>query len=203
MARKGGTGSLLPLELDGEGAAPLFQRLYLEMRRAVLEGRLRPGVRLPATRSLARELGVSRNTVLTAYDQLASEGFLELRHRSGAFVAVNLPIASQPPAAIEAPIKVPAPRLGRRGSWVLAAGPVGTGNRSSAKWPGCFAIAMPDVASFPFALWARLLARTWRRPAARCRSAAIRVVIRTCAPPSRTILARRAASAATPIMCWW
>ena len=50
MARKGGTGSLLSLELDGEGESPLFQRLYRQLRQGVLEGRVRPGARLPATR---------------------------------------------------------------------------------------------------------------------------------------------------------
>ena len=98
MARKSGIGTLLSFDLEREDAAPpLFQRLYLQLRQAVLEGRLRPGARLPATRFLARELGISRNTVLSAYDQLASEGFLELRHRSGVFVAEDLPIAAPLP----------------------------------------------------------------------------------------------------------
>ena len=68
MPRKSGIGTLLSfdLERDGSTAAPLFQQLYRQLRQAVLEGRLRPGVRLPATRFLARELGLSRNTVLTA-----------------------------------------------------------------------------------------------------------------------------------------
>ncbi|WP_119303649.1 MocR-like pyridoxine biosynthesis transcription factor PdxR [Dongia deserti] len=161
MARKAGTGSLLPLELDGDSASPLFQRLYRQLRQAVLEGRLKPGARLPATRVLADELGLSRNTVLAAYDQLASEGFLELRHRSGVFVAEDLPIARQDPQP--AP---PQPELGIRARDAASAGPVGADRRGGPRWPSCFATGVPDVSQFPFDLWTRLLARSWRRPAA-------------------------------------
>ena len=121
MARKSGIGTLLGFDLEREGPTPLFQQLYWQLRQAVLEGRLRPGARLPATRFLACELGLSRNTVLTAYDQLASEGFLELRHRSGVFVAEDLPIAE--PVALESPA-TPAPRIGRRGQATLGSRPV-------------------------------------------------------------------------------
>ncbi len=169
MARKSGIGTLLSFDLERAGPTPLFQQLYRQLRQAVLEGRLRPGVRLPATRFLARELGLSRNTVLTAYDQLASEGFLELRHRSGVFVAEDLPIAE--PVAVATP-PTPAPRIGKRGQATIGSRPVtdprvAPGAAPDAKrWPGCFASALPDVSSFPFDLWARLLARHWRRPSA-------------------------------------
>ena len=165
MARKSGIGTLLSFDLERDGPTPLFQQLYRQLRQAVLEGRVRPGVRLPATRFLARELGLSRNTVLTAYEQLASEGFLDLRHRSGVFVAEDLPIVE--PVAVEAP-PTPAPRIGKRGEATIGSRPV-VDPRSAhggERWPGCFASALPDVASFPFDLWARLLARTWRRPSA-------------------------------------
>ncbi len=165
MSRKSGLGTLLSFDLERAGPTPMFQQLYRQLRQAVLEGRVRPGVRLPATRYLARELGLSRNTVLTAYEQLASEGFLELRHRSGVFVAEDLPIAE----AVAVPSSpAPAPRIGKRGAATVGARPV-VDPRSAhggERWPGCFASALPDVASFPFDLWARLLARTWRRPAA-------------------------------------
>ncbi len=166
MARKAGTGSLLPLALDGEGEAPLFQRLYRQLRQAVLDGRLRPGARLPATRALAEELGISRNTVLTAYDQLASEGFLALRHRSGVFVAEDLPTTREPQQATP-PAAPQRPRLGLRARDAASAGPIAANRRDSALWPGCFATGVPDVSLFPFDLWARLLARAWRRPDAR------------------------------------
>jgi GntR family transcriptional regulator/MocR family aminotransferase len=166
MARKSGIGTLLSFDVEREELAPpLFQRLYLQLRQAVLEGRLRPGARLPATRFLARELGISRNTVLSAYDQLASEGFLELRHRSGVFVAEDLPIAAPMPAARPQP-PARAPRIGARGQATLGDRPIAGVRDAGGRWPGCFASALPDVSTFPFGLWARLLARSWRRPSA-------------------------------------
>jgi GntR family transcriptional regulator/MocR family aminotransferase len=160
MGRKAGIGALLPLELDGDAPSPLFQRLYRQLRQAVLEGRLKPGVRLPATRFLASELGISRNSVLAAYDQLASEGFLALRARSGVFVAEDLPIAPTPKLAPSAPTAL---RLGLRARDAAGAGPIGADRKGNgAKWQGCFATGVPDVSQFPFDLWSRLLARSWR-----------------------------------------
>jgi GntR family transcriptional regulator/MocR family aminotransferase len=121
MARKSGIGTLLSFDLDRSAPTPLFQQLYRQLRQAVLGGRVRPGVRLPATRFLAQELGLSRNTVLTAYEQLASEGFLELRHRSGVFVAEDLPIAEA--VAVDAP-PTPAPRIGKRGAATIGPRPI-------------------------------------------------------------------------------
>ena len=69
------------LPLDPAAATPLFRQLYDGLRRGILDGTLAPGVRLPATRSLAGELGVSRNTVLNAYEQLLAEGYLVVEHR--------------------------------------------------------------------------------------------------------------------------
>lgn len=73
------------LELDGNG--PLHVQLTRALKDVVLEGRLARGARLPPTRQLARELGVSRNTVLAAYEQLRVEGFIEGRVGSGSYVA--------------------------------------------------------------------------------------------------------------------
>lgn len=168
--RKSGVGALLALDLEPEGAAaPMFQRLYLQLRQAVLAGRVRAGARLPATRFLAAELGISRNTVLAAYDQLASEGFLELRHRSGVFVAKDLPIAPQAPAPAETspPAAARPLRFGVHARDALGIGPIGVAPNDRGRFPGCFVTGAPDASQFPFALWARLLARSWRRPEAR------------------------------------
>src|SRR5512143_608691 len=73
------------LQLDGEGA--LHRQLYRALRAAILDGRFEAGARLPGTRALARELGVSRNTVLQATEQLVAEGYATGRPRSGTFAA--------------------------------------------------------------------------------------------------------------------
>jgi GntR family transcriptional regulator/MocR family aminotransferase len=77
------------LELDGNG--PLYAQLTRALKAAILGGRVSAGARLPATRVLARELELSRNTVLAAYEQLHAEGFLHGKVGSGSFVATIEP----------------------------------------------------------------------------------------------------------------
>ncbi|HEV2721375.1 MAG TPA: GntR family transcriptional regulator, partial [Thermoanaerobaculia bacterium] len=69
----------------------LTKQLYDELRQTILQGHLQPGTRLPSTRALAEERGVSRNTVLNAYEQLLAEGYVEARVGSGTCVARALP----------------------------------------------------------------------------------------------------------------
>ena len=73
------------VELDGQG--PRYAQLIRSLKSAILEARLAPGSRVPASRNLANELGISRNTVLAAYEQLQAEGFLHARVGSGSYVA--------------------------------------------------------------------------------------------------------------------
>ncbi len=164
MARRRGKGSLVSLAIRPTGEGPLSRQLYAAMRAAILEGRLGAGDRMPASRVLAADLGVSRNTALAAVDQLVSEGYLETRRGSGCYVARDLPDARPVPA----PVRNASPstaevRLSRRGRGLAAT------LRSSAaargRWYPCFSPGVPDNSDFPFALWARLLARSWRHPA--------------------------------------
>lgn len=71
--------------------APAYQWLYEALRSEVLAGRLRPGARLPATRDLARQYGLARGTIVNAFDQLASEGYIEGSVGSGTYVTKTLP----------------------------------------------------------------------------------------------------------------
>lgn len=86
------------LQLDGRGA--LHAQLTRALKGAMFAGRVGRGARLPATRQLARELGVSRNTVMAAYDQLRAEGFLNGRVGSGSYVTPQLQVACPPAADI-------------------------------------------------------------------------------------------------------
>jgi GntR family transcriptional regulator/MocR family aminotransferase len=103
------------LELDGEG--PRYAQLLRALKSSVLAGRYAAGAKLPATRVLASDLGLSRNTVLAAYEQLRAEGFIEGRVGSGCYVAqIAAPVAirSRPTRAL------PASALSRRGRRGLA-----------------------------------------------------------------------------------
>jgi GntR family transcriptional regulator/MocR family aminotransferase len=83
--------SLAGIELNRRSAVPLSNQLYEALRQSILRGQLRPGARLPSTRLLAPELGISRNTAMSAYAQLLGEGYVEARVGSGTCVARALP----------------------------------------------------------------------------------------------------------------
>ena len=121
------------MDLHIELVAVEGRRTGLEraLRDAVRDGRLSPGERLPATRRLASELGISRNTVKAAYDQLVAEGYLSARQGSGTRVA-SLPTSDAEPP--EASARAREPRFDLR--------------------PGS-----PDVGAFPAAAWLRALRR--------------------------------------------
>lgn len=78
---------MLWIPIDRTSSLPLIRQIYLELRRQILQGELPAGQRLPATREFAAHLGVSRNVILEAYDQLMAEGYLEARTGAGTYVA--------------------------------------------------------------------------------------------------------------------
>ncbi|MFB9377898.1 PLP-dependent aminotransferase family protein [Kineococcus gynurae] len=136
----------LPVRLDRDGGPPLQQQLVAAVRAAVLDGRLAAGVRLPATRATARQLGVARATVLAAYEQLGGEGYLRSRAGSGTFVepALRLPVPG--------PTRDPAPAPPRGGDGP-ARPPVAVA--AGAPAPRDLTPGRPDTS--------RLLDPTWRR----------------------------------------
>ena len=150
-------GSRLPLDmlaLDRAAETPLCRQLYQSLRSQILEGRLPPRARLPATRELARDLEVSRNTVLAAYDALLAEGYLDSRTGSGTSVA-ELP--AQPALRKQGREKRALPRLSSRGLLMATQRVDQTIPDHVAFHPG-----YPEIATFPFGVWARLLAANMR-----------------------------------------
>src|SRR5690349_854403 len=81
----------LAITLNPAASEPLQRQLYSELRRGILSGRLARGLRLPPTRELATNLGISRTTVTLVYEALVSEGYLEGKTGAGTFVASCLP----------------------------------------------------------------------------------------------------------------
>lgn len=133
---------------------PLVQRLYRPLREWIQQGRLPTGHRLPSTRLLARELGVGRNTLLAAFDQLTAEGFLETRPGAGTFVC-DLPferLARQTTAPSCMATRDASPlELSRRGNALLRFCAT-LGSRGGAFTPG-----LPALDRFPRETWQRLL----------------------------------------------
>src|ERR1700723_2193015 len=77
--------------IDRKASRPLHRQVYDAFRNAIISRSLRPGQRIPSTRSLASELRISRIPVLNAYAQLLAEGYIESRVGAGAFISTSLP----------------------------------------------------------------------------------------------------------------
>lgn len=146
--------SLDILSVDRASIEPMHRQIYGALRRFILGGRIAPHTLLPSTRSLADDLKVGRNTVIAAYDQLLSEGFIEARGGSGTWVA---PIQqNRPPAVSRASAGAPG-KLSRRGQTIVD-GPQPPRNAGVINFhPG-----VPETASFPFSIWSSLLVRNSR-----------------------------------------
>ncbi len=108
MPRRPSHSTFRAISLNPESPEPLHRQLYDELRRAILSGRIATGSRLPASRDLASVSRVSRNTVLSAYEQLLAEGYIQSRAGSGTFVSdavpeTLVPEPSAPHAGSESP----------------------------------------------------------------------------------------------------
>ncbi|GGM43650.1 PLP-dependent aminotransferase family protein [Dactylosporangium sucinum] len=136
----------LHISLDGRGDRT--DRIYRQLRDAILDGRLRAGERVPPSRELARRLSVARNTVAAAYDRLVGDGFLEGRAGAGTFVAFR----PARPAQRRAPGG--ALRPARRWAQLLDEPPPAEPARFDLR------AGHPDPALFPLATWRRLLGRS-------------------------------------------
>jgi GntR family transcriptional regulator/MocR family aminotransferase len=137
---------------------PLFRQVYIGLRQAILAGTFRASDRLPSTRDLAEQLGLSRTIVVLAYEQLLAEGFVVGRSGSGTYVPEGLSVARPSGSG-----KLAQLRLSRFGSFAA-------GISSSVDFPEPrpqalrydFAYGLSDVGFFPFEAWRRILRRRSR-----------------------------------------
>ena len=167
------------IELDPKKG--LSRQLYQALRERVLDGRLSGGARLPASRDLAAALGISRNSVVRAYDQLYAEGFIEGRIGNGTYV-VQLPQKAQAPKKLSTNLSTGFSTglptgLSTKSSFL----PVITSSKvihSTALHkvsrhsldlppsgpPRAFRVGIPAFDLFPFEVWSKLQAAFWRKP---------------------------------------
>ena len=141
--------ALLSLGVSRSEDVPAYQQIHEQIRRLILERRLAGGRRLPSSRALAEQLGVSRTTATAAYDELAAEGYVQSRRGAGVYVAADLP---DDYLAI---------RQHKAGTAVR-----GQSSAVSAEKPPLdrsFEVGRPDAEAFPSRLWSQLLARSARR----------------------------------------
>ncbi|HXZ08865.1 MAG TPA: GntR family transcriptional regulator, partial [Paraburkholderia sp.] len=138
------------LQMNGR-RLPRQRLLYESLRSAILDGRIAQGARLPATRVLAEELGIARNSVLYAYERLAAEGFLEAdRHGS---VVAHLGLQPQPSMALERALPV---GLSKRMAGLSV-------DREAMEEHVAFRPGLPALDEFPLAQWRGAIERAWRR----------------------------------------
>ncbi len=160
MAKKSST---LPLNLrEPRAGIPLYRWLYDELRAAILAGHLRPGARLPATRDLATQYGLSRPTIVTAFEQLQSEGYVEGKTGSGTYVSQTLPdeLLQAPRAQALATTRrrrIPLSDYARRLQ------PFAAAESCPAR---AFRATQPALDAFPADRWAQVAARRLRRVSA-------------------------------------
>jgi GntR family transcriptional regulator/MocR family aminotransferase len=144
------------IAVSRKSSAPLHRQIYDSFRDLIVQGNLVSGQQIPSTRTLAKELGISRFPVLNAYAQLLAEGYFEGRTGSGTVVSSSLP--DQP--------TLPGPPGGR--STPIFSGPRQS-SKISAQLPGvksepwlhgraAFVGSQLALDHFPFNLWSRLLA---------------------------------------------
>jgi GntR family transcriptional regulator/MocR family aminotransferase len=152
-------GTILPNLVTDAEAGPLRQQVYRRIREGILQGRITAGTRLPSTRTLASDIGVSRNTTEEAYAQLEAEGFLSRKVGSGTYVS------SVFPEFLPAPKKRPRAHATEAGLDVLSdrgrliAGSSACSEPTAVK---AFVAGAPDYEAFPQEIWNRLLIRRAR-----------------------------------------
>lgn len=152
------------IELDRASAMPLYRQLYLQIRKQILSGRLQGGVRLPSTRTLSKELDLSRITILNAFDQLIAEGFLASRTGAGTYVGNEWEdrglTDDQPPPQ--------PPRLSDLSRSMLSMRSRHFQGVSYADWaagtPTSFLPSHSAYDAFPQAVWKRLMNRHLHKP---------------------------------------
>lgn len=153
-----------------EAAEPAQRWLCAALRAEILEGRLGPSARLPASRDLARQAGVARGTVVAAFEQLQAEGYVQGTVGSGTYVTETLPDSLlQVARTARSPVGVRS-TVGRpRAEHIPPRRFSGFGRRvqpfpaSTPGPPRAFRTDMPALDLFPTALWAQLTARRVRR----------------------------------------
>jgi len=147
---------VIPLPKDNE---PLFRRVYRGLREAILRGAFVPGEKLPSTRDLAEQLGVSRTVSLMAYEQLLAEGFATGRAGSGTYASTAV-VNHLQDASRRSP-KIP---LSQFGAAAAAAGrKLHLPSRAPRPRAYDFAFGVSDLETFPFQAWRRILQRCARK----------------------------------------
>jgi GntR family transcriptional regulator/MocR family aminotransferase len=159
MAKRAATFELALSARDS--ATPSYRWLYASLRSAILEGRLQPSARLPATRDLARQYRLSRGTIVNAVEQLKSEGYVQARTGSGTYVSSTLPDELLQVAGNAKPLQAPQENTNPRRISAYAKR-VHLFPTFAPRPSRAFRANLPALDLFPTTLWAQVAARRLR-----------------------------------------
>lgn len=151
------------ISLRPELKLPIYRQLYTALREAILVGRLRSGQRLPATRELAKTFGVSRSTVLLAFDYLFAEGYIKGKIGSGTYVTEELPdqLLEVPFSKfVQLPAEHRASLLSKRGQSIAQ---IKVSTTATPEEIRPFQPGLPALDAFPLEMWTRIVTRQMRR----------------------------------------
>jgi GntR family transcriptional regulator/MocR family aminotransferase len=139
----------------------LFQQIYEGLRQAILSHRLRVGAQMPSTRALAKDLKVSRNTVMSVYDQLIAEGFLQGKRGAGTFVAEDISDELLAVRNTKTPNNSASSRqIARRGKVFFETSFSFTNQPHK---PRAFQTGFSAIDEFPIEIWTRIASRRLRK----------------------------------------
>ncbi len=153
-----GISPVIPIQKDTP--KPLYRQVYEAYRKAIVDGSVRPGQRVPSTRVLALELGISRIPVLSAYAQLLAEGYFESRVGSGTVVSRSLPYRAAIPAPASEPLK--RTELARRPVSKRCSILPSADGFYRRRGFGAFSVSQVSSEYFPVQVWNRLVTRRSR-----------------------------------------
>jgi GntR family transcriptional regulator/MocR family aminotransferase len=144
------------------GKQDLWRWLYTELRGAILDGRLKPGARMPSTRSLGMQYSLSRGTVVVAFDQLQAEGYTRTEVGSGTYVASGVPDGFMPATRKPATLAPPTSKAAfpKRAQEFIKNVEVLPASHTIGK---AFRAYEPAIDLFPVDVWARVASRVLRR----------------------------------------
>ncbi|HEY0685089.1 MAG TPA: PLP-dependent aminotransferase family protein [Steroidobacter sp.] len=143
----------LPIRIEPACGQTLQDQIYACIRRSIIEGLLTADSRLPSTRALAADLGVSRTTVLLAFEQLKAEGYIVPKPGSGIYIAKELPDRRPDLHVVTAASTMKHPLLSARGRSLARARAI---DRRMPLPPRPFRVGTPAVDLFPVRLWSQI-----------------------------------------------
>ncbi|WP_027260118.1 PLP-dependent aminotransferase family protein [Leisingera aquimarina] len=163
MPKSPGGALLQGFTIERDSSVPIYRQLDASLRRLILDGSLAPGQKLPSTRELAQELGISRITVKNVYEQIIAEGYAQAQTGAGTFVADGLDTEAFP--QIHTPRRKDKPsviEISGRARTIAASKSVARYGETAPFRPG-----VPALDQFPVKLWNKYMAEAMARDARR------------------------------------